>query len=81
MTQHRIFKLPMAALVKVLAENGAEEAAPTHRLCLEGNKEAKSLADLRRAKNLERYFLPPRAPQTAGGCGRNFLSELKSARE
>ena len=25
MTQHRIFKLPMAALFKVLAENGAEE--------------------------------------------------------
>ena len=27
-SQHRIFKLPMAALVKVLAENGAEEVAP-----------------------------------------------------
>ena len=28
MTQHRIFKLPMAALLKVLAENGAEEVTP-----------------------------------------------------
>ena len=27
MTQHRIFKLPMTALLKVLAENGAEEVA------------------------------------------------------
>ena len=26
--KHRIFKLPMAALLKVLAENGAEEVAP-----------------------------------------------------
>ena len=26
--KHRIFKLPMTAFLKVLAENGAEEAAP-----------------------------------------------------
>ena len=28
MSQHRIFKLAMPALLKVLAENGAEEVAP-----------------------------------------------------
>lgn len=27
MTQHRIFKLPMAAVLEVLAKNGAEEVA------------------------------------------------------
>jgi prophage regulatory protein len=27
MTQHRIFKLPMAAVLKVLVQNGAEEVA------------------------------------------------------
>jgi predicted DNA-binding transcriptional regulator AlpA len=32
MTQHRIFKLPMAALLKVLAENGAEEVAPNSHI-------------------------------------------------
>ena len=48
MTQHRIFKLPMAALVKVLAENGAEEvAANSHKpLPQKCNKETKSFANL-----------------------------------
>ena len=70
-SQHRIFKLPVAALVKVLAENGAEEVAPNSHTPLPQKAAEKQSRWLtyNELKTLKGISYSPQSPQTAGGSG------------
>ena len=83
MTQHRIFKLPMAALVKVLAENGAEEVAPNSHTPLpqSATKKQSRWLTYKELKTLKGISYSRITPQTAGRKRGNFLSGLKAALE